>query len=85
MQRDGGKVRPISVCQVARRDDVYRAFDKALIEAPEAGQYAAVTLAVAHNEFSEMPAAMFRSWGVDGGVLCDLKCLLAKGDSDIRR
>jgi UDP-N-acetyl-D-galactosamine dehydrogenase len=54
------------------------------IDAPEAGKYDAIILAVAHREFKEIGAAGMRRFGKDDHVLFDLKCLLPKGEADIR-
>jgi UDP-N-acetyl-D-galactosamine dehydrogenase len=54
------------------------------VEAPVAGKYDAVILAVAHREFKEIGAAGIRLFGKEDHVLFDLKCLLPKGDADLR-
>jgi UDP-N-acetyl-D-galactosamine dehydrogenase len=54
------------------------------VEAPEAGKYDAVILAVAHREFKEIGAAGMRQFAKEDHVLFDLKCLLPKGEADIR-
>ncbi|PWF48910.1 Vi polysaccharide biosynthesis UDP-N-acetylglucosamine C-6 dehydrogenase TviB [Massilia glaciei] len=54
------------------------------IAAPEVGKYDAVILAVAHREFKEFGAAALRSFGKETHVLFDLKCMLPKGEADIR-
>ncbi|MES2300359.1 MAG: Vi polysaccharide biosynthesis UDP-N-acetylglucosamine C-6 dehydrogenase TviB [Pseudomonadota bacterium] len=51
---------------------------------PQAGQYDAIVLAVAHRQFREMGAAGLRALGKTEHVLYDLKYVLAACDSDIR-
>lgn len=54
------------------------------VNQPTAGQYDAVILAVAHNEFKEMGIEAIRSLGKTSHVLYDLKYVLAQSESDIR-
>lgn len=54
------------------------------VSQPTAGQYDAVILAVAHNEFKEMGIEAIRSLGKTSHVLYDLKYVLAQSESDIR-
>jgi UDP-N-acetyl-D-galactosamine dehydrogenase len=54
------------------------------VDAPEAGKYDAIILAVAHRKFKEIGAAGMRRFGKEEHVLFDLKCLLPKGEADIR-
>ncbi|QXA07130.1 Vi polysaccharide biosynthesis UDP-N-acetylglucosamine C-6 dehydrogenase TviB [Acinetobacter pittii] len=54
------------------------------VKQPTAGQYDAVILAVAHNEFKEMGIEAIRSLGKTSHVLYDLKYVLAQSESDIR-
>jgi UDP-N-acetyl-D-galactosamine dehydrogenase len=54
------------------------------VDAPVAGKYDAVILAVAHREFKEIGAEGMRRFGKADHVLFDLKCLLPKGEADIR-
>ncbi|MFW2006909.1 Vi polysaccharide biosynthesis UDP-N-acetylglucosamine C-6 dehydrogenase TviB [Acinetobacter baumannii] len=54
------------------------------VKQPTAGQYDAVILAVAHNEFKEMGIEAIRSLGKASHVLYDLKYVLAQSESDIR-
>jgi UDP-N-acetyl-D-galactosamine dehydrogenase len=54
------------------------------VSAPEAGQYDAIILAVAHNEFRDLGAAGMRRFGKKEHVLFDLKYVLPKGEADIR-
>jgi UDP-N-acetyl-D-galactosamine dehydrogenase len=55
-----------------------------LIEAPGAGVYDAVVLAVAHRQFAEMGAAEIRRLGKPGAVLFDVKAMLPKEEADLR-
>jgi UDP-N-acetyl-D-glucosamine/UDP-N-acetyl-D-galactosamine dehydrogenase len=52
--------------------------------APQAGQYDAIVLAVAHRQFRELGAAGLRALGKHCHVLYDLKYVLPVADSDIR-
>jgi len=54
------------------------------VEAPEAGAYDAVILAVAHREFCELGAEGIRAWGKPEHVLYDLKYVLPKESVDLR-
>ncbi|MBV6590296.1 Vi polysaccharide biosynthesis UDP-N-acetylglucosamine C-6 dehydrogenase TviB, partial [Acinetobacter baumannii] len=54
------------------------------VKQPKAGQYDAVILAVAHNEFKEMGIEAIRSLGKASHVLYDLKYVLDQSESDIR-
>ena len=54
------------------------------VNQPTVGQYDAVILAVAHNEFKEMGVEAIRSLGKTSHVLYDLKYVLAQHESDIR-
>lgn len=55
-----------------------------MVEAPEAGTYDAVILAVAHQIFKERGAPALRALAKDDHVLCDLKCVFGVGESDMR-
>ncbi len=54
------------------------------INSPKNGQYDAVILAVAHEEFKEMGAAKIRALGKTDHVLYDLKYVLSSHEVDIR-
>ncbi|SFU95669.1 Vi polysaccharide biosynthesis UDP-N-acetylglucosamine C-6 dehydrogenase TviB [Halomonas korlensis] len=54
------------------------------VEAPEAGAYDAMILAVAHREFRELGAEGIRAWGKPTHVLYDLKYVLTKEAVDLR-
>jgi UDP-N-acetyl-D-galactosamine dehydrogenase len=55
-----------------------------LIEAPQAGAYDAIVLAVAHRQFAEMGAAEIRLLGKPAAVLFDVKAMLPKEEADLR-
>jgi UDP-N-acetyl-D-galactosamine dehydrogenase len=55
-----------------------------LIEAPDAGAYDAVVLAVAHRQFAELGEKRIRALGKPGAVLFDVKGLLPKASGDLR-
>ena len=50
----------------------------------ENGQYDAVILAVAHEQFKEMSAEAIRALGKANHVLYDLKYVLSRSESDLR-
>ena len=51
---------------------------------PEAGSYDAIILAVAHQQFKEMGAAVIRAMGKPNVLLYDLKYILTAKESDLR-
>ena len=55
-----------------------------MVEAPDAGTYDAVILAVAHQIFKERGAPALRALAKENHVLCDLKCVFGVGESDMR-
>lgn len=55
-----------------------------LAEAPQAGQYAAVVLAVGHQQFLELGEAGIKAWGQPHAVLFDVKSILPLGAADGR-
>lgn len=55
-----------------------------LSEAPPAGQYAAVILAVGHREFVAMGSDRIRAFGEPDAILYDVKGILPFGDADAR-
>lgn len=55
-----------------------------VVESPKDGQYDAIILAVAHDQFKQMTADEIRSFGRNSHVLYDLKYILDKTQSDIR-
>lgn len=54
------------------------------VAALEAGQYDAVVLAVAHDQFKQMGAEKIRALGKQPHVLYDLKYVLDRDESDLR-
>lgn len=52
--------------------------------APKVGNYDAVIIAVAHNQFKELGVAGIRAFGKPNHVLYDLKYVLGADESDIR-
>jgi len=54
------------------------------IEAPKSGDYDAIILAVAHQQFKDMGASAIRTLGKPGAVLYDLKYVLDPQESDLR-
>jgi UDP-N-acetyl-D-galactosamine dehydrogenase len=65
-------------------DSALREYDITPIQAPQAGQYDAIILAVAHWQFKEIGAAGMRRFGKEKHVLFDLKYALPKMDTDMR-
>jgi UDP-N-acetyl-D-galactosamine dehydrogenase len=55
-----------------------------LIEGPEQGKYDAIIIAVAHDEFKELPEDVMTSYCKSSHVVYDLKYVLEKGQVDIR-
>ncbi|MFD2167314.1 Vi polysaccharide biosynthesis UDP-N-acetylglucosamine C-6 dehydrogenase TviB [Thalassotalea euphylliae] len=55
-----------------------------LAEAPKQGQYDAIILAVAHEEYKAMGVDAIKALGKDTHVLYDLKCVLPKDAVDMR-
>ncbi|MEC9483216.1 MAG: Vi polysaccharide biosynthesis UDP-N-acetylglucosamine C-6 dehydrogenase TviB [Halomonas sp.] len=66
------------------KDEAEREYNVRPVEAPEAGAYDAIILAVAHHEFRELGAEGIRAWGKPRHVLYDLKYLLPKQAVDLR-
>jgi len=54
------------------------------IEAPKAGSYDAIILAVAHQQFKDMGASSIRALGRPSAILYDLKYVLEPQESDLR-
>ena len=54
------------------------------INAPQAGQYDGIILAVAHEQFKTLRADEIRAWGKPNHILYDLKYVLEQSESDIR-
>ncbi len=55
-----------------------------LINKPKKGQYDAILLAVAHDEFKELSPEQIRAFGKDDHVLYDIKYLLSANEVDGR-
>lgn len=68
----------------ANLDEAKREFGLSLKEAPEAGRYDGVIVAVAHKHFRDQGAAGLRAFCHDGGVFFDLKSIFEAADSDLR-
>ncbi|KQQ68403.1 Vi polysaccharide biosynthesis UDP-N-acetylglucosamine C-6 dehydrogenase TviB [Acinetobacter sp. Leaf130] len=66
------------------REETQHEYGITPVNQPTAGQYDAVILAVAHNEFKEMGIDAIRSLGKTSHVLYDLKYVFAQSESDIR-
>ena len=54
------------------------------IDSPNKGQYDAVILAVAHDEFKKMPIAEIRALGKEQSIIYDLKYLFPANQTDAR-
>ncbi len=59
-------------------------YDLDLIDAPKVGQYDAVILAVAHEQFKQMSVSEIRGLGRNSHIVYDLKYIMDKSESDIR-
>lgn len=57
---------------------------KCLSQAPEAGQYSAIVLAVGHKQFTELGEQGIKAWGQSNAVLFDVKSILPLGAADGR-
>ena len=55
-----------------------------LVEAPKAGDYDALFLAVPHREYAAKTSKELRVYLKDNGVLFDLKGVLPLGEADLR-
>ncbi|MFM7012625.1 MAG: Vi polysaccharide biosynthesis UDP-N-acetylglucosamine C-6 dehydrogenase TviB [Betaproteobacteria bacterium] len=55
-----------------------------LPQAPAAGQYSAIVLAVGHKQFIELGETGIKAWGQSGAVLFDVKSILPLGAADGR-
>jgi UDP-N-acetyl-D-galactosamine dehydrogenase len=54
------------------------------VEAPQAGSYDGIILAVAHHQFKDMGAQAIRALGKSDSVIYDLKYVLTADESDMR-
>jgi UDP-N-acetyl-D-galactosamine dehydrogenase len=55
-----------------------------LAQAPAAGQYAAIVLAVGHCQFTELGELGIKNWGQPNAVVYDVKGILSMGAADGR-
>lgn len=67
-----------------RSEDAQHEYGIGLIEAPQAGAYDALVLAVGHRQFVDMGPERIRALGKPGAVLADVKGMLPKDMSDFR-
>ena len=75
----------VDVCDPwASVDEARHEYGITLTRDPAAGQYDAMVLAVAHNQFREMGVPTLRAFGKPRHVLYDLKYLFPAGDADLR-
>ena len=68
----------------ADREEVHDEFAVDLVDAPPAGGYDAVILAVAHDQFRELGENGIRGWLRQSGILYDVKSTLPVGAADER-
>lgn len=66
------------------REEAQYEYGIAPVEAPKAGEYDAMILAVAHQQFVDMSGDAIRALGKDTHVLYDLKYALSADASDLR-
>lgn len=59
-------------------------YDLTPIQEPLEGEYDAIIVAVAHNQFREMGASRLRKFGKKGAILFDLKSMFDIAEADIR-
>lgn len=57
---------------------------KCLTQVPDAGQYAAIVLAVGHSQFTELGEQGIKTWGLPNAVVYDVKSILPMGAADGR-
>ncbi|MDB5448887.1 MAG: wbpO [Phenylobacterium sp.] len=55
-----------------------------LVEAPQAGTYDAIVLAVAHEQFAQLGPQKIRALGKAGAVIFDVKSMLPREAADLR-
>ncbi|MBB1087420.1 nucleotide sugar dehydrogenase [Lysobacter sp. SG-8] len=65
-------------------DQAMHEYGLRLVDAPEAGDYDAIILAVAHDRFVSLGASGLRRWGREGATLFDVKGVLPRADVDGR-
>jgi len=66
------------------KDEAQKEYGISLIDEPAAGQYDAIILAVAHQDFLDLGGEAIRSFGKPECVLFDIKSALPKGLVDAR-
>jgi UDP-N-acetyl-D-galactosamine dehydrogenase len=64
--------------------EAVREYGLSIVEAPEAGSYDAIVLAVAHREFVELGPERIKAWGRAGAVLYDVKSVFPRDTVDGR-
>ena len=64
--------------------DVQQEYGIALVTTPEPEAYDGIILAVAHDIYREAGVAALRGYGRPGHVLCDLKSVFERDESDLR-
>jgi UDP-N-acetyl-D-galactosamine dehydrogenase len=57
---------------------------RCLAQAPEAGQYSAIVLAVGHHQFIALGETGIKAWGIPNAVVFDVKSILPMGVADGR-
>ena len=55
-----------------------------LLQAPNAGLYSAIVIAVGHRQFVELGELGIKAWGIPGAVVFDVKSILPLGAADGR-
>lgn len=65
-------------------DEAMHEYGIALTDAPEAGTYDGVILAVAHASFCDSGLSSLREFARDTHVFCDLKSVFPRDESDLR-
>lgn len=55
-----------------------------VISEPLEGAYEGIILAVAHQQFREIPVTNVRAWGASQHIIYDLKSMLSQNESDLR-
>ncbi|WP_341582284.1 Vi polysaccharide biosynthesis UDP-N-acetylglucosamine C-6 dehydrogenase TviB [Marinobacter metalliresistant] len=68
----------------ADNEEAVHEYGISLVDAPKAGAYDAVFLAVPHREYAEKSSKELRAYLKDDGVLFDLKGVLPLGEADLR-
>jgi UDP-N-acetyl-D-galactosamine dehydrogenase len=68
----------------ANADEAREEYGITLTEAPQAGAYDVIILAVAHDQFRKLGADGIRALGKPGALLYDIKYLLPAGSTDGR-